>query len=204
MSDQKFKKPVVFSAMEVAKICGVVNQTAINWIHSEYLKAYKTPGGQYRVYPEDLVAFMRKSKMHIPVELLDCCHGAVDLPKKTMLIVDDDKTWNDVMKKFINSKDPDIEISQAFDGFEAGSMIVENKPRIVVLDLDLPGIDGVKICKAINTGDLYGKPHVIVMTALEDNNIERQCRDMGVVDFYNKPVNLPEIFESLEELFLEY
>ena len=41
-SNKEVKKPVVYSALEVAKICGVVNQTAINWIKNNYLKAFKT------------------------------------------------------------------------------------------------------------------------------------------------------------------
>ena len=49
--EDAIKKSVVYSAMEVAKICGVVNQTAINWIRNNYLKASTTPGGQFRVYP---------------------------------------------------------------------------------------------------------------------------------------------------------
>ena len=67
----KKNKPVVFSALEVANICGVVNQTAINWINTGHLKAFKTPGGQYRVYPADLISFMRDRKMKIPKELLE-------------------------------------------------------------------------------------------------------------------------------------
>ena len=46
-------KTIVYSALEVANICGVVNQTAINWIRNGYLQAFSTPGGQYRIYLED-------------------------------------------------------------------------------------------------------------------------------------------------------
>ena len=46
-------KTIVYSALEVANICGVVNQTAINWIRNGYLKAFSTPGGQYRIYLDD-------------------------------------------------------------------------------------------------------------------------------------------------------
>ena len=42
----KKNKIKIYSAMEVAKLCGVVNQTAINWIKSGYLPAFTTPGGQ--------------------------------------------------------------------------------------------------------------------------------------------------------------
>ena len=66
MSGSKNEK--VYSALEVAKICGVVNQTAINWIKAGYLKAFCTPGGQYRVYPEDLADFMTKRNMKLPEE----------------------------------------------------------------------------------------------------------------------------------------
>ena len=60
----------MYSAMEAARFCGVVNQTAINWIKAGHLKAFKTPGGQFRVYPEDLAAFMESRRMQIPPELL--------------------------------------------------------------------------------------------------------------------------------------
>ena len=64
------EKPSVFSALEVANVCGVVNQTAINWIRGGHLKAYKTPGGQYRVYPEDLVDFLKKRNIARPFYIL--------------------------------------------------------------------------------------------------------------------------------------
>ena len=63
------KKVRIFSALEVANICGVVNQTAINWIKSNYLKAFMTPGGQYRVYSEDLYQFLKSRGMRVPEEL---------------------------------------------------------------------------------------------------------------------------------------
>ena len=56
--NQKSKRVKYFSALEVANICGVVNQTVINWIKAGYLKAYMTPGGQFRVSPEDLVQLL--------------------------------------------------------------------------------------------------------------------------------------------------
>ena len=96
------KKPIVYSAMEVARFCGVVNQTAINWIKSKYIKAFQTPGGQYRVYPEDLVAFMKKKNINVPEELLLACHKSEG--KHTLLLVDDDRIWNDVMAKYLTLK----------------------------------------------------------------------------------------------------
>lgn len=54
------KRVRIYSALEVANLCGVVNQTAINWIKSGHLKAFTTPGGQFRIYAEDLIAFLEE------------------------------------------------------------------------------------------------------------------------------------------------
>ena len=74
-SPQKIR---IFSALEVANLCGVVNQTAINWIRNGYLKAFMTPGGQYRVYQEDLVSFLHQRNMRVPKELEPGQKSAVD------------------------------------------------------------------------------------------------------------------------------
>ncbi len=66
---KRAKKQRLFSALEVANICGVVNQTAINWIKNGHLNAFTTPGNQYRVYPEDLVAFLEERGMKVPPEV---------------------------------------------------------------------------------------------------------------------------------------
>ena len=60
----------IFSALEVANICGVVNQTAINWIRNGHLKAFTTPGGQYRIYAKDLAAFLDNRGMSASGEVL--------------------------------------------------------------------------------------------------------------------------------------
>src|SRR5574344_3056313 len=99
----KIEKPVIYSALEVANICGVVNQTAINWINNGYLKAFKTPGGQYRVYPDDLVDFMSGRNMHIPMKLLSSCTNKVAYNSGTMLVIDDDKTFNTLITSYIHS-----------------------------------------------------------------------------------------------------
>ena len=72
---RKEKKVRTFSALEVADICGVVNQTAINWIRNGFLKAFMTPGGQYRVYLEDLLAFLRREPEFRNVAMAELPNG---------------------------------------------------------------------------------------------------------------------------------
>lgn len=181
----------VFSALEVANICGVVNQTAINWIRKGHLKAFKTPGGQYRVYGEDLLVFMKSRNMRIPQELEQGSH--------VLLIVDDDKGLNNVLAKYVEKHFEGFEIFQAFDGFEAGTLLAEKKPDIIFLDLNLPGIDGFSLCSRVKESDSFGKPVVFVITSLSDEESEKRVRQMGIEEFYRKPLMLPDIADAIRE-----
>ncbi len=196
-------KPVVFSALEVANICGVVNQTAINWIRNNYMKAFKTPGGQYRVYPEDLIEFMEKRSMRIPPDLLDCCKDKVVVPPRTVLIVDDDRALNDVIAKYLSKHCTGIQVFQAYDGFDAGTQLVIKQPKTVILDLDLPGIDGLKLCHRIKESEAFGKPAILVVTGLQDENVENECRQLGVERFFKKPLQMEELSKAVNSVVVQ-
>lgn len=196
---KKNDKPEVFSALEVANICGVVNQTAINWIKGGHLKAFTTPGGQYRVYPDDLASFMKGRNMRIPQELNKKCSSPVVF-KQSVLIVDDDKGLNCVIARFLQKKyeNSGLEIFQAFDGFEAGVLMTQNQPGILILDLDLPGVDGFSLCRKIQENESFGKPVIVVVTALEDSSVEQRVKELGVNYFFKKPLNLNELSSIIE------
>ena len=189
-------KPVMYSALEVAKLCGVVNQTAINWIRNNHLRAFNTPGGQFRVYPEDLIEFMKSRNIQIPPELRSTCYGESYVPR-SILIVDDDRGFNTVVAKYIEKQIKDISVYQAFDGFEAGSLMAEKQPGIVILDLDLPGLDGFDLCRRINESERFGKPAIIVVTALEKDGVEYNVKDLGVRSFMKKPLDLKHLTDNI-------
>lgn len=192
-------RPVLYSALEAAKLCGVVNQTAINWIKNNHLKAFKTPGGQFRVYPEDLRDFMIKRNIQIPAELRLACGESI-IESDTILIVDDDKALNSVLAKFIGGKINSLTVYQAFDGFEAGSLMAEKHPEILIIDLDLPGVDGFDLCRRISEAERFGKPEIIVITALEDDDAESKVKKFGVNYFMKKPLDLPKIYETIKRI----
>ena len=201
MSKKSDEKSVVYSALEVARICGVVNQTSINWIKNGHLKAFKTPGGQFRVYPDDLVEFMKMRDMRIPEKVVaQCKNNSKETKKIKILFVDDDESFNNVSVSLLQKSLPDAEIYQAYDGFEAGSMAVKKMPDCLILDLSLPGVDGIKICRTISTSDAFGKPQIIIVTAMEDEETEKTCRDLGVKYYFRKPVFIPELVTAVKEL----
>jgi len=191
----KDKRIRIFSALEIANICGVVNQTAINWIKNGFLKAFVTPGGQYRVYAEDLYNFLQSRGMRIPYDLNQALKN--NAMWKRVLIIDDDVSLNQMLKRSFSKLLPDHDIRQAFDGFEAGRIIADWNPGIIVLDIDLPGIDGYTLCKKIKTDPELGNPVVIAITGLLDAQEERILKD-GADDFWVKPFDARDLAQAIQ------
>lgn len=189
------EKVRIFSALEVANLCGVVNQTAINWIRNGHLKAFTTPGGQYRVYAEDLRGFLEGRGMRIPAELSG--KSLFDVDWNGMVIIDDDRELNDLLKRFFEKRLPSFAISQAFDGFEAGRILAEKRPGFVILDVDLPGVNGHSLCKRIKTDPSFGKPYVVAITGLDRPEEKSSMLEDGADAFFPKPLDFDEVAGSL-------
>ncbi len=190
------KKVRIFSALEVANICGVVNQTAINWIKNNHLKAFTTPGGQYRIYAEDLYNFLKERGMRIPEEL----KGYGENNEQTVLIIDDDKELNDMLKRIFSDNFPAMVIYQAFDGFEAGRLLSEAHPVAVILDIDLPGIDGHALCKKIKEDKNLGAPIILSISGLDEESEGEKIISEGADAFFPKPVNFDKLMETMNNL----
>jgi two-component system OmpR family response regulator len=193
------KKIRIFSALEVANICGVVNQTAINWIKSGHLKAFITPGGQYRVYTDDLITFLQNRGMRIPEELEN--FKEEKLSWKDILVVDDDRPLNDMIKRFLEKRYPECTVHQAFDGFEAGQIMTEAVPAIIILDINLPGIDGHKLCQKLKSDGAGESPVIIAITGMDDPAEQKEIMKNGADAFFAKPLELEQFNAKIKEIF---
>ena len=191
------KKIRIFSALEVANLCGVVNQTAINWIRNGYLKAFTTPGGQYRIYAEDLIAFLDSRGMRIPVGIEERFKDDVDWG--AVLVVDDDAELNDMLKRCFERKLASIVVHQAFDGFDAGRLLAEKRPGFVVLDLDLPGIDRHTLCRRIKSESGFGRPFIIAMAGLDRPEEFQAILSDGADASFAKPLDFDGVAATIAE-----
>jgi excisionase family DNA binding protein len=191
-SGQKVK---IFSALEVANICGVVNQTAINWIRNGHLKAFTTPGGQYRVYAEDLSAFLDKRGMRNPIDVLHVLLGSSGTD--TVLVIDHDRDTNELLKGWLKSNFPHYEVIQAFDGFEAGRKLTETKPGFVFLNTELPGINGRELAKQLRDDPIFGNPNVITISG---NDAVSKHTPAGLAACVSKPLDFEKFLKIMKDL----
>jgi len=169
-----------FTTSAVARMLGVAIQSVSNWIDAGQLRAGRTPGGHRRIEPEDLLDFLRKQGLAIPVELQPS-------PPK-VLVVDDEEDVVSWVATEIRAERPDIEVLVAHDGFSAGQIAGAEKPDVVVLDLRMPGIDGFEVCRRIKAWEDTRKTIVIATTAYPSPEAEQRILECGAEVCLTKPL----------------
>jgi DNA-binding response OmpR family regulator len=98
-------------------------------------------------------------------------------------LVEDDQALASMMQNFLISEG--FEISWAEDGLDAVDLILKIQPDLVVLDIMLPSIDGVEVCRRIRNS--YTNP-VLMLTAKDDDLSEVAALNTGADGYLNKPV----------------
>jgi len=100
-----------------------------------------------------------------------------------ILLIDDDKNFTDVVSLYLKENNFDVIVEHS--GAHAHARIIEESPDLVLLDIMLPEIDGLTICKQVR--DKYYGP-IIMLTALGDEVDEIVGLEVGADDYLCKPV----------------
>lgn len=107
---------------------------------------------------------------------------------KRVLVVDDEKPISDIVK--FNLENEGYEVATAFDGEEALEKVAEEAPDIMILDLMLPKVDGLEVCREVRKE--YNFP--IIMVTAKDQEIDRVLGlELGADDYVTKPFSNREL-----------
>ncbi len=183
-----------FTTFEIAEICEVNPTTVQNWVKEKKLKAYLTPGGHRRVRREDLVSFMREFGMPLPTELMD--------DRVSIVIVDDDEAIRKLLTSIIKRRNDSIDVWTAENGVEALLLIGECKPDLVILDVMLPGMDGVEVCKQLKSNPATSKVRIAAITGIHDPEIKARVLKAGADLFFTKPLDTAKFREECFKMIL--
>jgi len=107
-----------------------------------------------------------------------------------ILLVEDNSDISDNIKKVLLSENPNYEIIQSFDWEDAIKQFLVSKFDMVLLDINLPKIDGVTLCKRIR---LKSEVPIIMMTALWDDDDKILWLESGADDYIVKPFKIREL-----------
>ena len=106
--------------------------------------------------------------------------------EKSILVVDDEAAVRKILTRFL--KERGYVVVAVRDGSEALELVRSQRPDIVLLDIDMPGKNGLQTLKELKA--LYPDLPVVMVTGEEDVEIARQCVKAGASDYIKKPLDL--------------
>ncbi len=113
---------------------------------------------------------------------------------RVVLVVDDDDMIRRLVRTVLEADE--FEVAEATDGESALALASSAEPAVVVLDIMMPGLDGVEVCRRLD----HERVKVIVLTARDDPDLEQDCRDAGANAFVTKPFSSIELLDLVAEL----
>ncbi len=181
----------VFTTGEAAKICKVSQQTIIRCFDNGSLKGFRVPGSRFRRIPRELLySFMKENG--IPTD-------ALESGKRKVLIVDDDVELVELMSDSF-AADSRFDIKTANNGFDAGMLVKEFRPDIVVLDIMLPDINGKEVCQRVRMDPTMKSVKIICISGMVEQDKIADLRAVGADDFMSKPFEVEKLVERCCEM----
>ena len=177
----------VFTTGEAAKICKVSQQTIIRCFDSGQLKGFRVPGSRFRRSRDLLYRFMKENG--IPTD-------ALESGRRRLLIVDDDQAVVDLIIEVLEA-DNRFEYKAVNNGFAAGKLAAEYHPDLIVLDVMLPDINGINVCRLIRGDATMADIKIICISGLVEEDKIAELRDAGADDFLHKPIDIDVLIQRI-------
>ncbi len=182
------KTKTIYTTHDISRLLQVNPRSVINWIEQNLLPSYRTPGGHRRVRREDLLAFLRKHQIPTPPSLVE--------GKFRILIVEDEEEVVNLLKAYLQ-RQGGYEVASASNGINALIEVGRIKPDLLILDVMIPGVDGIEVCRRIK-GDSANKTTIIVISGNADS--EKKVLQAGADVFMQKPVDLEKLHSEAKRL----
>ena len=118
--------------------------------------------------------------------------------RKKILIVDDELVTLLPLKRSLESEG--YIVIEACDGYEAIKKSKSEMPELIILDLMMPGMDGIEVCSQLKKDSLTEKIPIIMLTARDEVSDKVKGLEMGADDYVTKPFHLNELIARIRNI----
>lgn len=120
----------------------------------------------------------------------------IDVPPK-ILLVDDEKEFVHTLSERLQTRN--LESSVVYDGEQALDFVNKDEPNVMVLDLMMPGIDGIEVLRRVKKE--HPNVEVIILTGHGSKREEEMAEDLGAFAYLQKPVNIDLLARLMNEAY---
>lgn len=174
---------------EVARLLMVSPVTVRHWAIAGKLPAQTTLGGHRRFLRRDVNHFAR---------IHDLILRDPQDTRTRVLVVDDDHQLATYLVEALTEGNDDVRAEVAYDGFEAGAKFQSFRPDVVLLDIRMPGLDGIQVCQRIKSDPLTCIARVIAMTGYHTRDEELRITAAGAEICLAKPFEIETLRQLLD------
>lgn len=121
------------------------------------------------------------------------------MKKLKVLLVDDEKEFVETLADRLEMRD--LQAKTAQNGEEALSAVDKEEPDVIVLDIKMPGIDGIEVLRRVKKA--YPNVEVIILTGHGSKEHEEAARTFGAFDYLKKPVDLDKLVARIKNAFTQ-
>jgi len=178
----------VLGTQEAARRLGVSVRTVQLWVENGTLDAWKTPGGHRRILRSSVEAALRsRVQATVPVKS----------DALRVLIVEDDLAMQGYYAALFGVLRPDADLTMAADGFEGLVELGKVAPQLMLVDVDMPGMDGITMLGRIVQKDIGDGVTIAVVTGLSQEQLERRGGVPAGISVYSKPLSVDRLKDLL-------
>ncbi len=183
------------SPKQVAQMLMVSTESIRLWAEKGDLKATTTVGGHRRFKIDDVRFFAKENNIGL--------YENDDLSLR-ILIVDDEKSYAEMLKELLVVELNDVQIKISLDGFDVATQLISFMPYIILLDIKMPHLDGFQVCKSIKAGQgsLYGDVRVIAISGNASEEEKKRIIKLGAEACLDKPIKTSELLSIIKRLSL--
>lgn len=136
----------------------------LRWLRSGILPSVRTPGGHWRVAEEHLVGL----------------EGPPASLGESVLVVDDREPHCRALEHVLRLLRPGLTVFSAQNGFEAGLLLSQQRPSLVFVDIEMPGINGIELIRRVRTLPGFEGTRFVVISGHLNAERHDELRDLGV------------------------
>ena len=117
---------------------------------------------------------------------------------RKILIVDDEEGFLSVLKDALEVRG--FSVVTAKSAIEAGLELASKKPDLILMDVKMPGINGLQACAAIKKNSTTSEIPIIVISAISDDRSMKEAYKSGVIDYFVKPIDIEKLVKRIKQI----
>ncbi len=181
----------VLTVSQTANMFGVAVQTIHQWVEKGLLDAWRTPGGHRRILQGSASALLAQRTVNR--------RKAGDDSPFHLLVVEDDPRMLTTYRMHLRKWDFPMHIDTATSGVEAMIQVAKRRPDMIIADLVMPDLDGFRMIKELRQDQEMQSIHLIVITILEEREIQAKGGIPDDVMVLQKPVQFTWLKEIVRQ-----